>query len=70
MEYPYCKGDLKPGRTTYRANRHGYRLLLDNILAGICVQCSKPIFEEKAVEAIQRVLMTIDKAVQLSQQKV
>jgi YgiT-type zinc finger domain-containing protein len=69
MECPYCKGKLKPGRATYTANRLGYHLLLDDIPAWVCQQCGEPVFEERAVEAIQRLLKTIDKTVQSVRQQ-
>jgi YgiT-type zinc finger domain-containing protein len=68
MECPYCKGELKPGRATYTANRHGYHLLLDDIPAWVCQQCGEPVFEEKAVESIQHMLLTIDEKVELVRQ--
>ena len=69
MKCPYCKGELKPGRATYTANRHGYHLLLDDMPAWVCQQCGEPVFEEGAVEAIQRLLTTVDDGVQLARQK-
>jgi YgiT-type zinc finger domain-containing protein len=70
MECPYCKGELKPGRATYTANRLGYHLLLDDIPAWVCQQCGEPVFEERAVEAIQRLLTTVDEGVRLARQNV
>ena len=69
MECPLCKGDLKPGRVTYTANRHGYHLLLDDVPSWVCQQCGEPVFEEKAVEAIQRMLLVLDEEVELVRQK-
>jgi YgiT-type zinc finger domain-containing protein len=70
MECPCCKGDLKPGRTTYTASRNGYHLLLDDLPAWVCQQCGHPVCEESTVEAIQRLLMTVDEGIQLIRQKV
>jgi YgiT-type zinc finger domain-containing protein len=70
MECALCKGDLKPGRATYTINRHGYHLLLDDIPAWICEQCGKPAFEEKGVEAIQSLSMTVDEGVELVRQRI
>jgi YgiT-type zinc finger domain-containing protein len=60
MECPLCKASLKSGLVTYTANRHGYHLLLDNVPAWVCQQHGTPVFEEKTVEAIQHLLMTLD----------
>jgi YgiT-type zinc finger domain-containing protein len=65
VECSHCKRDLEPGRTTYTANRHGYHLRLDDIPAWICQQCGEPIFEERVVEAIQQLLMTLDEGMEL-----
>ena len=65
MECSHCKSDLEPGRTTYTANRHGYHLRLDDIPAWICQQCGEPVFEERVVEAIQQLLMTLDEGMEL-----
>jgi len=70
MECPLCKGDLKPGQATYTANRQGYHLLLDDIPAWICQQCGEPVFAEKAVDAIQRLLTAVDEGVGLVRQQV
>ena len=65
MECPHGKSDLEPGRTTYTANRHGYHLRLDDIPAWICQQCGEPVFEERVVEAIQQLLITLDEGMEL-----
>jgi YgiT-type zinc finger domain-containing protein len=65
MACSHGKGDLEPGRTTYTANRHGYHLRLNDIPAWICQQCGGPVFEERVVEAIQHLLMTLDEGMEL-----
>ena len=62
MECPCCKGHLKPGHATYTATRLGYHWLLDDLPAWVCQQCGESVFEEKAVEEIQRLLMMLDNA--------
>jgi YgiT-type zinc finger domain-containing protein len=63
MECPYYNGDLKPGRTTYTADRDGYHMLFYDIPAWICEQCGEPVFEEKVIEAVQRLLKKADERV-------
>ena len=65
MECSRCKSDLEPGRTTYTANRHGYHLRFEDIPAWICQQCGESVFEERVVEAIQQLLMTLDEGMEL-----
>jgi len=60
MVCPLCKGVLRRGHVTYTANRHSYHLLLDDMLVWVCQQCGEPVLEEKTVEAIQHLLMTVD----------
>jgi len=43
---------------------------VDDIPAWVCQQCGEPVFEEKAVEAIQRLLTMVDAGVQLARQTV
>ena len=65
MECVHCRGNLKPGRVTYTANRHRYHLLLDDISGWTCQQCGEPVFEERVVEAIQQLLRTLDEGMEL-----
>ena len=70
MECSHGKSDLEPGRTTYTANRHGYHLRIDDIPAWICQQCGKPVFEQRVVEAIQQLLMTLDEGIELFRRRI
>jgi YgiT-type zinc finger domain-containing protein len=60
-ECPYCQGELKPGVTSYTANRNGYHLIIDDVPALVCEQCHEPLFTEDAVRHIQSILRTLDK---------
>lgn len=65
MECVHCRGNLTPGRVTYTANRHRYHLLLDDTAGWTCQQCGEPVFEERVVEAIQQLLMTLGEDMEL-----
>jgi YgiT-type zinc finger domain-containing protein len=60
MQCPQCHGPLRPGRTTYSANRHGYHLIIDDVPALICEQCHAPLFTEEAVRLVQVMLRGLD----------
>jgi YgiT-type zinc finger domain-containing protein len=64
MECPHCKGELEPGRTTYTVNGRGYSLRFDEIPAWICRQCDEPAFDERVVEALQHLLVTLDESLE------
>jgi YgiT-type zinc finger domain-containing protein len=59
MKCLYCRGDLASKRTSYAANRKGYRLILD-VPAWVCEQCGEPLFDEETVRAIQNILRSVD----------
>ena len=60
MKCHSCKGNLKRGKTTYTANRHGYHLLIDEVPAWVCTQCGESFYEEEEVETIQSMLREVD----------
>lgn len=51
---------MKKGKTTYTLNRQGYHLLIDDVLAWICVQCNEVYFEENAAGTIQEMITKLD----------
>ena len=61
----HCQGELRRGSTTYTINRRGYHIIIDNVPAWICSQCGEPLFDEKQVDAIQRLIRVMDKDVPL-----
>jgi YgiT-type zinc finger domain-containing protein len=65
MECVHCRGNLTPGRVTYTAYRHRYHLLLDDAAGWTCQHCGEPVFEERVIEGIQQLLMTLDEGMEL-----
>ena len=63
MQCHFCGGDMKKGKTTYTLNRAGYHLLIDDMPAWICAQCSEVYFEENAVEIMQELSKKMDRHV-------
>lgn len=66
MKCIHCKGDMKKGTTPFHIDRKGCHLLLDEIPAWICTQCGEALFEEKAVDAVQDLIKSIDKKTEVS----
>lgn len=60
MECLHCRGNLTRKNVSYTANRMGYHLVIDNVPAWVCEQCSEPMFDEETVQAIQAMLYAVD----------
>ena len=61
MKCVQCKGNMTKGTTPVHIDRKGVHLMLDHVPAWICKQCGESLLEEKEVDAVQELLMTIDK---------
>lgn len=61
MECIYCKGRMEKTTAPFSVERKGYYIHWDAIPAWVCTQCGEPLFEEREVEHIQRVLSLLDK---------
>jgi YgiT-type zinc finger domain-containing protein len=51
---------MKRGRAPFQIDRKGYVLTLHSVPAWICRQCGEAYFEDKAVDAIQEVIRSMD----------
>ena len=60
MKCLHCHGELKRGKTAYTVNRRGYHMIIDDLPAWVCTQCGEPLFEERQVDAIQRLIQKMD----------
>lgn len=60
MECYHCKGTMAKGHAPFGANRHGYYIAWESIPAWVCTQCGEALFEEKAVNYIQKALQQLD----------
>ena len=63
MECLYCKGTLARKKVSYTVTRRGYHMIIDDVPAWVCQQCGEPLFEEKAVDAMQGILGEFDQRV-------
>jgi YgiT-type zinc finger domain-containing protein len=56
---------MKRGTTPFHIDRKGCHLVLDNVPAWVCQQCGETYFEEKEVDAIQDLIMSVEKKAQV-----
>ena len=61
MKCIHCSGRMKKSVAPFHIDRKGYHLSLDAVPAWVCTQCGEPLFEEREVRTIQRLLSQIDK---------
>ena len=61
MKCMHCSGRMKKSAAPFHIDRKGYHLSLDAVPAWICAQRGEPLFEEREVRTIQRLLTQIDK---------
>lgn len=60
MNCVHCGGHLRRETAPFHVDRHGYHVQWDAVPAFVCGQCGEALFDEKAVEAIQEALTTLD----------
>ncbi len=65
MKCIHCQGQMKRGTTPFHIDRKGCHLVLDNVPAWVCQQCGETYFEEKEVDAIQDLIMSIEEKAQV-----
>ena len=53
-------GGMKRGHTPFHADRRGRHVTIDEIPAWVCAQCGEAYFEEKEVDAMQKLIAAID----------
>jgi YgiT-type zinc finger domain-containing protein len=56
---------MKRGTTPFHIDRKGCHLVLDNVPAWVCQQCGETYFEEKEVDAIQDLIMSVEEKAQV-----
>ena len=60
MKCIHCQGQMKRGTTPFHIDRKGCHLVLDNVPAWVYQQCGETYFEEKEVDAIQVLIMSVE----------
>ena len=65
MKCIHCQGQMKRGTTPFHIDRKGCHLVLDNVPAWVCQQCGETYFEEKEVNAIQDLIMSVEEKAQV-----
>ena len=65
MKCIHCQGQMKRGTTPFHIDRKGCHLVLDSVPAWVCQQCGETYFEEKEVDAIQDLIMSVEEKAQV-----
>ena len=60
MNCVHCHGQMKQSSAPFHIDRNGYHLLFDTVPAWVCDQCGEAYFEEREVNAMQRVIQGLD----------
>ena len=60
MKCIHCQGEMKRGHTPFHADRRGCQLTIDEVPAWVCGQCGEAYFEEKEVDAIQKLMGAVE----------
>ena len=64
MKCLHCQSELKRGAATFTESRNGYIVVLQDIPAGVCIQCGESLFDPDAMSGIQDVLRAVDERVE------
>ena len=60
MNCIHCQGQMLRGATPFHVDRKGRHLMLEAVPAWICEQCGEAYFEEKEVDAIQDLVLSLE----------
>ena len=60
MKCMHCQGAMRRSMAPFNIDRNGYRVAFDAVPAWVCGQCGEPHFEEREVDAIQRLIRDLD----------
>jgi YgiT-type zinc finger domain-containing protein len=56
----YCGGAMRRGSAPFHLDRDDVHIILDDVPAWICSQCGQPLFDEKQVAEIQKLVEFVD----------
>ncbi len=56
----HCDGMLVSKKISYTMAHKGRHLIIDDMPAWVCQQCGEPLFEEQAVDVVQKLLHELD----------
>ncbi len=60
MKCIHCQGEMKRSHTHFHADRQGCHVTIDAVPAWVCGQCGEAYFEEKEVDAIQKLMGAVE----------
>ncbi len=64
MKCVHCQGHMKRGTIPFHVDHGDCHLLLDRVPAWVCEQCGEAYFEDKAVDAIQDLVRSVEEKAQ------
>jgi len=56
----HCDGTLVRKKISYTMTHREHHLIIDDMPAWVCQQCGEPMFEEQAVDVVQKLLHELD----------
>jgi YgiT-type zinc finger domain-containing protein len=56
----HCDGTLVRKKMSYTMASREHHLIIDDMPAWVCQQCGEPMFEEQAVDVVQKLLHELD----------
>ena len=60
MKCIHCQGEMKRSHIPFHADRRGCHVTIDAVPAWVCGQCGEAYFEEKEVDAIQKLMGAVE----------
>ncbi len=60
MKCVHCRGEMKRGTTPLHIDRERCHLIIEAVRAWVCEQCGEAYFEERAVDAIQDLVSSVE----------
>ena len=56
MNCPFCKGELEARLIRYVQDYKGKIVVIDNVPADVCTQCSEPLIRPDIAERVQQIV--------------
>lgn len=60
MRCLHCRGEMTRGFAPFHVDRSGCHIVLDAVPAWVCGQCGEAYFEEREVDAIQDLILSVE----------
>jgi YgiT-type zinc finger domain-containing protein len=60
MKCMYCSGEMERTKVPYHIDRLHVHVLVDEVPAWVCSRCGEAMFDEREVDEIQKLIVTVD----------